>query len=110
MTAIIDSSIGGKTAINYRNIINSVGTYYHPKSVMIFKDIIDEIPDREYLAAIPEIMKCGLIKNSSILNKLKNLVKKNKERNFEILMKIIAETLKIKIHFLKMIFLRKGID
>ena len=101
MTAIIDSSIGGKTAINYRNIINSVGTYYHPKSVMIFKDIIDEIPDREYLAAIPEIMKCGLIKNSSILNKLKKLSEKIKERNFEILMKIIAETLKIKIHFFK---------
>ena len=34
----------------------SHGTYYHPKSVMIFKDIIDEIPDREYLVAIPEII------------------------------------------------------
>ena len=101
MTAIIDSCIGGKTAINYKNIINSVGTYYHPKSVMIFKDIIDELPDREYFAGIPEIIKCGLIKRSNILKNLKKFNQKIKERNFNIIKKIIIETLKIKIHFFK---------
>ena len=101
MTAIIDSCIGGKTAINYRNIINSVGTYYHPKSVMIFKDIIDQLPDREYLAAIPEMIKCGLIKRSNILQNLKNLDKKVKDRDFTTVKKIISETLKIKIFFFK---------
>ena len=30
MTSIIDSCIGGKTAINYKGLINSIGTYYHP--------------------------------------------------------------------------------
>ena len=35
ITSIIDSSIGGKTAINYRGITNSIGTYYHPKNVFI---------------------------------------------------------------------------
>ena len=101
MTAIIDSCIGGKTAINYRNIINSVGTYYHPKSVMIFKDIIDQLPDREYLAAIPEMIKCGLIKKSNILKNLRIYDQKVKEKNFSIIKKIIFETLKIKIFFFK---------
>lgn len=101
MTAIIDSCIGGKTAINYNNIINSVGTYYHPKSVMIFKDIIDNLPDREYFAGIPEIIKCGLIKKSNILKDLINYHEDIKKRKFKTLKRIISETLKTKIHFFK---------
>ena len=37
MTSIIDSCIGGKTAINYKNIINSIGNYYHPKTCFYIK-------------------------------------------------------------------------
>ena len=37
MTAMVDSCIGGKTGINYKDIINSVGNYYHPKNVFISK-------------------------------------------------------------------------
>ena len=37
MTAIIDSCVGGKTAINYRGVINSIGTYYHPEKIYISK-------------------------------------------------------------------------
>ena len=40
ITAIIDSSIGGKTAINYKGVTNSVGTYYHPKNVFILEEIL----------------------------------------------------------------------
>ena len=101
MTAIVDSCIGGKTAINYKNIINSIGTYYQPKSVIILKDIIDDLPDREYFAGIPEIIKCGLLKKSLILKHLINFQSDVKKRNFKILKKIITETLKIKIFFFK---------
>ena len=37
MTAVIDSCIGGKTGINYKGIINSLGNYYHAKKVYISK-------------------------------------------------------------------------
>ena len=46
MTAIIDSCIGGKNGINFKNIINSLGTYYHPKNVYISKTIIHYLPNR----------------------------------------------------------------
>ena len=39
MTAIVDSCIGGKTGINYKDIINSVGNYFHPKRVFISKNV-----------------------------------------------------------------------
>lgn len=101
MTAIVDSCIGGKTAVNYKNIINSVGTYYHPKSVFIFKNIIDSLPKREFLAGIPEIIKSGLIKRSNILEELKKNHLAVKKRDFKVLKKIIYETLKTKIFFFK---------
>lgn len=101
MTALIDSCIGGKTGINYKNIINSIGNYYHPKKVYISKNILNLLPEREYIAGIPEIIKCGLINNSRILN----LLDKNKEqvysRNFNFLVKIINFALKTKIKFFK---------
>ena len=62
MTSIVDSCIGGKTGINYKNIINSVGNYYHANSVFIYYDIINKLPDREYFSGLPEIVKCGLLK------------------------------------------------
>ena len=40
MTSILDSCIGGKTAINYDNKINLLGTYYHPFRVYISHEIL----------------------------------------------------------------------
>ena len=96
MTSIVDSCIGGKTAINYKYITNSLGTYYHPKFVFIYNELIELIPDREFIAGIPEILKCGLINDKNILIDLKrhNLVI---ERNKKIINNLIYRSLKTKI-------------
>jgi 3-dehydroquinate synthetase len=101
MTSIIDSCIGGKTAINYKNIINSVGNYYHPHAVFIFNDVIKLIPEREFIAGIPEILKCGLIKKNKILMILEKKKSELIKRNFRIVSKLCAETLRTKIFFFK---------
>lgn len=101
MTSIVDSCIGGKTAINYRNIINSIGTYYHPKSVFISSEIINKMPEREYLAGIPEIIKCGLIYKNNIVKILTKYESEVKNKKFNIVSKLIAECLKTKIYYVK---------
>tara|TARA_S200000501_G_scaffold346916_1_gene360791 strand:+ start:83 stop:1204 length:1122 start_codon:yes stop_codon:yes gene_type:complete len=101
MTAIVDSCIGGKTGINYKGIINSMGNYYHPKRVYISEKIINDIPSREYYSGFAEIIKCGLIGNKKIIKFLlrdKNLCKRLNSKN---LAYIILETLKTKINFFK---------
>ena len=99
MTSIVDSCIGGKTAINYNNITNAIGNYYHANSVFISNDIILEIPEREFIAGVPEILKCGLIKKNNIIKVLKRDKKKIIQRDFKTLSTLIAETLKTKIYF-----------
>ena len=68
MTAVVDSCIGGKTGINYNDIINSVGNYYHPRMVFISKNAINLIPKREFFSGLPEVMKSGLINDKKILS------------------------------------------
>ena len=99
MTAIVDSCIGGKTGINYKEIINSVGTYYHPKRVFISKNVINLMPQREFLSGIPEIIKSGLINDNKILKLLNNNKKKCLSRNYKYLFNLISRTLKTKIKF-----------
>ena len=101
MTAIVDSCIGGKTGINYKNLINSMGNYYHPKRVYILENLIQSIPHREYYSGFSEIIKCGLIGNKKIINLLKKKQILKKRENNQILSKIILETLKTKIKFFK---------
>ena len=72
MTSILDSCIGGKTAINYDNKINLLGTYYHPFRVYISHEILKYIPEREYRSGFAEAIKCGIIDNKQILRILNN--------------------------------------
>ncbi len=101
MTAIVDSCIGGKTGINYNGIINSVGNYYHPKSVFISKNVIENIPEREFTSGIPEIIKCGLINNVKILKMLVLYQNRYLNRDYNFLSKLIRLTLLTKIKFFK---------
>ncbi len=101
MTSIIDSCIGGKTGINYKNVINSVGNYYHSNSVFIYHDILKKLPDREYISGIPEIIKCGFLKKNKILEILLKSKKKNLQRDYLTLKSLCSETLKTKIFFFK---------
>ena len=99
MTAIVDSSIGGKTAINYKGITNSIGTYYHPKLVFIWDKIIKTLPDREFLAGIAEVIKCGVIGNKKILELLKSNRDQILKRKNSLVFKMCYLTLKTKLKF-----------
>lgn len=61
LLAQVDSSIGGKTAINARAGKNLVGTFHFPSLVLIDPDCLSTLPFREYRAGIAEIVKYGLI-------------------------------------------------
>lgn len=61
LLAQVDSSVGGKTAINARAGKNLVGSFYQPKLVLADLDTLKTLPPREMRAGYAEIIKYGLI-------------------------------------------------
>ncbi|MDE2563492.1 MAG: 3-dehydroquinate synthase [Sphingomonadales bacterium] len=61
LLAQVDSSVGGKTAINTRMGKNLVGTFHQPCAVLIDPDALDTLPLREVRAGYAEVIKYGLI-------------------------------------------------
>lgn len=57
----IDSSIGGKVAINLNNVKNVVGTFYHPEHVIVDLNTLRTLPKRHYYNGLVEAVKHGLI-------------------------------------------------
>ena len=62
----IDSSIGGKTAINLSGIKNVVGSFYQPKAVFIDFDTLTTLTTRHYHNGLVEAIKAGLIGDKSL--------------------------------------------
>lgn len=56
----VDSSVGGKTAINHPLGKNMVGAFYQPKAVLIDVNSLDSLPKREFAAGIAEVIKYGV--------------------------------------------------
>ena len=62
----IDSSIGGKVAINLGTVKNIVGAFYHPDKVIIDFDTLSTLPHRHYINGLIEALKAGLIHDASL--------------------------------------------
>ncbi len=61
LLAQVDSSVGGKTAINADAGKNLIGSFYQPRLVLADTDTLDTLPQRELLAGYAEVVKYGLL-------------------------------------------------
>ncbi len=92
LLAMVDVAIGSKNGLNILGIKNQIGNFYAPKKVIIDIDFLDTLPRREFNSAMAEIIKCGAIKDISIINDLEQ------DENIDL---IIYKTLKVKQFFIE---------
>lgn len=98
LLAMVDSSIGGKAAINTEHGKNLIGTMYHPDAVFVDLDFLETLPEEEFLNGLAEIIKISIIKDTKLFNFLKNNHKKILQRDKETLMHIIKRSIGLKKH------------
>lgn len=68
----IDSSIGGKVAINLDDTKNIIGAFYQPKAVFIDFNTLKSLPKRHYYNGLVEALKAGLIYDQELFNIFEN--------------------------------------
>jgi 3-dehydroquinate synthase len=83
LLSLVDSSVGGKTAINHPLGKNMIGAFYQPKLVLADISTLDTLPDRELKAGLAEVIKYGLIRDPDFFNwleiNLESLLARDKE-------------------------------
>jgi 3-dehydroquinate synthase len=73
---MVDSSIGGKTAVNHPRGKNLIGSFHQPSLVIADPSLLRTLPDREILSGLAEVVKYGVIADRDLFNYLEN----NRER------------------------------
>jgi 3-dehydroquinate synthase len=96
LLSAVDSSVGGKTGINFLHTKNIVGSFYQPKFVLIDLDFLKSLNKTEILCGAGEILKYAFMTGPGFYSFIKKNIDKLLTLDNVVLTKIIVECLKIK--------------
>lgn len=97
LLAMIDSAIGGKTAINLAAGKNLVGAVYQPKAVLVDPGFLATLPRRNVISSLAEAVKYGFIRDTSIFNTIDTRFDDLLEMKDQVLLtELIAKSCQIK--------------
>ena len=99
LMGMVDSSIGGKVAINFRRTINALGNYYHPILNIMDLDFILSLSDRDYRSGLAEVIKCAFISDKEYIKFLIDNSEDILDPSGEAIDDVIEKTIATKISF-----------
>lgn len=71
LLAMADASVGGKTAIDFGGIKNSIGSFAQPAGVFVHPIFLNTLPERHYINGLAEVFKIALVSDKNFWNDLK---------------------------------------
>ncbi len=109
LLAQVDSSVGGKTGVDFKKYKNMVGAFKMPKLVYMNLSSLNSLPEREYLSGMGEIIKHGLIQDKDFYNWLKENKDKIIDKDYDTLKTMVLESCNIKREVVEIDPTEKGI-
>lgn len=91
-----DSSIGGKTGVDFDGYKNMVGAFYMPKLVYMNVSTLKSLEDRQFFSGFAEVMKHGLIKDSSFYEWLLDNMYEICDRDADVLLEMVMKSCTVK--------------
>lgn len=96
LVAMVDSSIGGKTGVDFRGYKNMVGSFHQPSAVYINVSMLSTLTDQQYYSGFGEVVKHGLIRDVKYLDYIKDNYNGINSRDLSVLEEIVAGSCNIK--------------
>jgi 3-dehydroquinate synthase len=96
LLAMVDSSVGGKTAVNLPQGKNLVGVFYQPAVVVADLRTLDTLPEREYVSGLAEVVKYGVIWDADLFALLETRAADVLAREPALLQEVIGRCCEIK--------------
>ena len=92
----VDSSVGGKTAVNHELGKNMIGAFYQPKGVYVDTDTLQTLPERELSAGLAEVIKHGVLADSDYFDAVEKDIGQLRQKDESALIRAIKGSCKIK--------------
>lgn len=96
LLACTDSSIGGKTGVDFDEYKNMIGAFHMPRLVYMNLSTLSSLDDRQFASGMGEIIKHGLIQDAGYYEWIINHFSEIGDRDTEVISEMISRSLKIK--------------
>ena len=94
--AMVDAAIGGKTGVNTAEGKNLVGVFHSPKGVLVDLETLASLARNELVAGFAEIIKCGFISDSQILDLVEKDIQEAIDSSSELFLELVTRAIKVK--------------
>ena len=109
LLAQVDSSVGGKVAVNHPRGKNMIGCFYQPKAVIIDTDTLRTLPKGEITAGMVEVMKYGMIKEADFFEYVEEYLPEILSLDSDALEEAVYNSCKTKAHVVELDETEQGI-
>ncbi len=96
LLAMVDSSVGGKTAVNHPRAKNMIGTFHQPIGVWIDVASLETLPERDFRSGLAEVVKYGVILDPAFFGFLETHVDEILQRRPDVIQQIVARCCRLK--------------
>lgn len=101
LLSMLDSCIGGKTAVNFLGYKNVLGTFYEPEEVFIVPDFLRSLPERELINGVGELVKYTFLSDQIHLSEVQNSMQDILKNNSSVLESFVRRSVEIKKAFIE---------
>lgn len=96
LLAQVDSSVGGKTAINHARGKNLIGAFHQPRLVLCDIETLASLPQREFLAGMAEVIKYGIILDAELYSLVEKELDDILARDGDLLAQVVTRSCELK--------------
>ena len=105
---MVDAAIGGKTGINTAEGKNLVGSFYAPMAVIVDPDVLASISENDVRTGLAEVVKCGFIKDTKILDLLEQHPEDSLDTTSAVFLELVTRAVQVKADVVGEDFLEAG--